>query len=276
MSPAANPSDPKFSSSLWTRTSENTRLSSFKYKSAEKILDNLYASELLHGMSGFKMCDHYENISDLPTRDAKLIKITSSRKNILFAGCSITSGTGLEVGERWIDHVYSKINNFKEYSGLFNIGQEGGSIQSQVDYIFKYCEEFGIPDIILFNIPDFWRMTIDNSTYKIYASDESEYSEDAVGKLACSIGKQAYSMLESFCKVNNIILLSISWDQMTNKLLKDKQTFVAIADSDLHKAMFKYDDGGPYAILARDGIHPGTAKHIAWSEIVLDKLSQML
>ena len=113
---AANPRDPKFSSSLWTKTSDNTRLSNFKHVPVEKILDNLNAAELISGMNGFRMCEHFSDISDLPTRDDKLIRLNNNSKNILFAGCSMTSGTGLEVGERWVDIVYSHINKNKTYS----------------------------------------------------------------------------------------------------------------------------------------------------------------
>jgi hypothetical protein len=276
VSPAANPRDPKFSSSLWTRTSDNTRLSNFKYIAAEKILDNLNASELMHGMNGFRMCEHFSNLEDLPTRDDHLIKLNDNKKNVIFAGCSMTSGTGLEVGERWVDKVYLDLNKDKEYSGLFNLGQEGGGMQSQIRYIFKYCQEYGIPDLIIFNIPDFWRMTIDDNTYKVYSSSPSNYSQDAVGKLVCSAGKQLYESLEIFCDLNKINLLSFSWDRVTNSILKDFKTFMPIDEKDIQKEIFNYDDGGKYAILARDDIHPGTATHMAWSKKILDKLAQML
>ena len=276
MPSAANPRDPKFSSSLWTKTSDNTRLSNFKYIPAEKILDNLYASELLHGMNGFRMCEHFVNVSDLPTRDDKLIELDNNLTNVLFAGCSMTSGTGLEVGERWVDIVYSSINKRQSCSGLFNLGQEGGGMQSQINYIFKYCKDYGMPDIILFNIPDFWRLTINNETYKVYSSNQSEYSQDAVGNMVCSIGKQYYEMLENFCDINNIKLLSMSWDRVTNNVLKDFKTFMTIDEKEIKEDIFNFDDGSKYAILARDEIHPGTATHKAWAKRILDKLDQML
>lgn len=262
-------------SALWVNTSDDSRLDKFSYEVSEHIQDDIYSYSLLKSMYGFKMCESYDSIDDMPLRD-DAFSSEHIGKHVLFAGCSMTWGTGLDKGERWIDMVYNHINSLNSHSGLFNVAQEGDGIQNQVGYIIEYCSKYGNPDTIFFNVPDFWRLLIKDKVFRVYSGEYSEYSQDAVANVVLSIGRHCYKMLEDFCKINNINLISISWDGVTNNVLKDFKTFIHIEKNYLERLIFKYDDRSEASMSARDGLHPGVATHKAWTEIVLDKLKQIV
>lgn len=257
-------------SALWVKTSDDSRLSDFKYKVSEHIQGDIYSKRLVESIDGFKMLDTVTQIEDLDLRDDAFTSDHSGKYHVLFAGCSITWGTGLEKGERWIDLAYKEINNNKECSGLFNVAQEGDGIQSQVGHIVEYVSKYGKPDLIMFNIPDFWRLIVDDGVYRVYSGEHSNYSSDSLAKMLISTGKHYYKMLQDFCVANEIKLISFSWDTVTNNILKDFSDFIYIDKDYLDRLTFKYDDGGEYSMQARDGLHPGTAANKSWSEIVIN------
>jgi hypothetical protein len=263
-------------SALWVNTSDDSRLDNFSYLDAEHIQDDTFASKLLNSVNGFAICEAYDSLEKIPTRDDVLTKDHGNKKHALFAGCSMTYGSGLNVGERWVDHVYNEINKDNEYSGLFNLAQAGDSIQNQIGYIFKYCAEYGIPDVIFFHPTDFWRIKLDGYGYKIYAGDHSEYSQDSVANMVINIGKHYYEILDNFCKANNISLVSISWDRVTNNHLSGIDSFVYINNDSFQELCFTYASGKDFEITARDGLHPGTLAHKAWAQIVLNRFNQLL
>jgi lysophospholipase L1-like esterase len=254
---------------LWINTSNDSRLDIFKYNHAEHIQDDINAVKISDGINGFEISDYHTSIDNIPTRDSKLA-FSNNKKNILFAGCSMTYGSGLEVGERWVDIVFDKINYLNEYSGLFNLAQPGDSMQTQVGYIFEYCAKYGIPDMIMFNVPDFWRLKIDNFVYKIYADSHSEYNQDALAKLLVNLNAHYYGLLENFCKINGIKLISFSWDSVSNNALKKYKSFNYIDNHIFEKLIFKHRDSGPYSLSARDNLHPGVSMHKAWAEIIYE------
>lgn len=276
MSKVANPKDPKHEKHLWGRTSEYVPSKNFSYNAVEEIVTDVFSKELLHGVTGFRMVTNHSSIDNLPIKDSRFVKLNDDKTNILFAGCSITWGNGLKIGERWIDHVYADINKDNSCSGLFNVSQEGESIQSQVGYILEYCLKYGIPDIIFFNVPDFWRIPIDDAVYKVYSSKDDQYSIDSLGRFVSSNGYNSYKSLELFCKINKIKLVSISWDKVTNETLKDFDTFIYIDKDYMDQLTFMYDDGKGFSLISRDNLHPGRAPHKAWAKIILDKFSQLV
>lgn len=282
----AHPGDSKFHwvdettgekrSALWVNTSNDNRLDNFSYNVAEHIQGDIFSYDLLSSMYGFRMVGTEDSVDKLNLRDDSFTSEHGDKKHALFAGCSMTWGTGLEKGERWVDLVYNNINKNNEYSGLFNIGQEGDGLQNQVGYIFDYCTKYGVPDIIFFNVPDFWRLIIKDGVYRVYAGEYSEYVQDSVANLVISIGKHYYTLLDNFCKINSIKLISICWDDVTRNVLKYFESFIDISKDELNKLIFKYDDRSKFSMVARDNLHPGTATHKSWAEIVFDKYLQII
>jgi hypothetical protein len=78
-------------------------------------------------------------------------------KHILFAGCSETEGIGTKLDNLWAYRVYKKIEDVEKCSGFFNIGVRALTIDLIIGQIFSYIEEYGKPDTLFINYPDFYR-----------------------------------------------------------------------------------------------------------------------
>lgn len=220
-------------------------------------------------------------------------------KHILFAGCSISYGSGLYVNETWPHLLYNKIKEKEKVSGYYNISVPASSIFSNISNIFKYVNHYSRPDIIFINLPDIFRFyslveTInenpiewkDEMSFKEkydfnYFKDKyyhtfCNYSENNI-KSAIIYEKLIYIyeyllMLEVFCKVNNIQLYLFSWSEITNKFL----TSNSVELNSFYKIQppskdFIYDykiknKEDKFYLKARDNMHHGTAYHDYWSQ----------
>ena len=128
----------------------------------------------------------------------ELTKIHSG-KHILFLGDSFASGDGLDKEDTWCYKLYNKINKEESLSGYYNIGISSSSVSESIDQFFKYCYNYGNPDIVFFVITEFDR-DLKYST--------EDYLENFIFRL--------YFYLEQYCKSNNIQLYSFSWVKSIN------------------------------------------------------------
>jgi len=209
-------------------------------------------------------------------------------KHILFAGCSYTWGVGLSINEVWSKNTYNKISSQEECSGFFNLGIPGSSIINQIFYIFKYCQKYGNPDVIFFNIPDLKRFYFyDNKEKNFY---EGGYNGGFIENTIEVLSFQYYYMLEQYCNTNNIKLYSFSWYNAENNkpkftlnsidpdnILNKFNTFYSYTTNKLIDFVFDYKNKNKDDIfleIARDKDHLGTAYHAFWSHFILDKFNQ--
>lgn len=151
-------------------------------------------------------CDEFSNIQN--------------GKTILFSGCSVTFGEGLEKEETWPWMVYSKIKESTEVSGYFNLAMPGTSLALIIMRLFKYFNEFGNPDVIFLNIPPMTRFLSiiddENGDRNVVTAmmDEQQLAkkgqQDSIF-FAKAINFELYNMLDLYCKNANIKLISFSW-----------------------------------------------------------------
>jgi len=96
--------------------------------------------------------DHNNYISD------KLKTVDPRKTNILFAGCSITVGCGVnDIKKSWSYKLYNKMNKDNECSGYFNIGCSGFSSIEIMINVLKYIAKYGCPDFIFILFPNWGR-----------------------------------------------------------------------------------------------------------------------
>lgn len=204
--------------------------------------------------------------------------------HVLFSGCSVTFGEGLNLEEMWARMVYDEITKIQNTSGYFNLAVPGSSISFIVMRLFKYFKKFGNPDILFLNLPPVHRFLSVMPGYNDPSLDVVTSVPDNDGELdekslliAAAVHFELYSILQSYCEQAGIKLISFTWQSVyqggkdfisTLRQFKRFNTF-----HDIHK-MFGYDQEIKQVIadsigkekskdlevpffFARDGIHPG-------------------
>lgn len=183
--------------------------------------------------------DFEYNVNTLSMREPKF----SKNAHILAVGCSHSFGIGVPYNLSW-PYLVSKSLNV-EYS---NISKPGTSAMYQIINIFRYCQTFGNPKIILCMFPNFERsrMFVDNKT--TYSKRETQKDSQPIDIHTNSLEnrptflklpvehdllisqQQAFYynnlfifMLEQYCRSNKIKLIWSTWanhkefDKMFNK-----------------------------------------------------------
>jgi len=142
-------------------------------------MDNTYAMRHSENVFDYR-CDTFKN--------------THEEKHILFIGDSFAAGDGLEKEDTWCYKLHSKISEKEPTSGYFNAGISGSSITESIDQFFKYCYNYGNPDIVFFVTTEFYR-------------EERYIKQEFINSYIFKM----YMYLEQYCKSNNIKLYSFSW-----------------------------------------------------------------
>jgi hypothetical protein len=184
--------------------------------------------------------------------------------HILFGGCSVTFGEGVDQDKTWAYQVYNKIKESNNVSGYFNISFPGASITDIIMNTFKYIHKFGNPDVIFLSFPN-------NERDTKYVTNEY----DLLNKIIF----EYYMMLSEYCKSNNIKLFSFSWSHGSFK--KEKQwseeflnnyfnNYYVVDDKEFKKNVLKYPSPNQNIVGEDDG-HPGNAPHWAWYNFIYNK-----
>lgn len=182
----------------------------------------------------------------------------------VFLGCSNTFGYGLEPRHIWSSLLSKDI--FPD-SSCHNLGLNGASIEEIVFNVFNYFNIYGNPKTILFLIPELYRGLDDGVNSQIRAY-------------------QFYSMLETYCKKNNILLLSTTWShesptlESTNDFMSDKfESFFKIDLTEYQRLVYDYCNehkDEKDLILASDGVHLGKAQHHAYYKLFKKQITERL
>ena len=217
--------------------------------------------------------------------------------HVLFMGCSVTMGIGLKQEEMWTTKLLEKINSDTKVSGNFNIAKYGYSSYSCINAAFKYFKEIGLPDIIFYNVPNFSRahkVTNDGfASIQVLTKNDDNRLISIFNKSHIFTFFQTYNMLELFCKMNGIRLISFSWDtEESNDSVIDINTLISeyVSTNDIFKNFYNFDTfygiSGQhvtnyvlneqakrklqFGITARDNAHFGELYHEYWADILFD------
>jgi hypothetical protein len=208
-------------------------------------------------------------------------------KHILFSGCSVTYGVGLYTKELWSYKLYEKIKNDEEVSGYFNLGTPGTSTIDICANVMKYIKHHGKPDAIFLDLPDLGRFYMIEE--EIFNNDKKRNIDDLTKNINKMIRHATYSgelnylaetmkiyayqslfFLEQFCKEAKIKLYIFSYVMDTIRFLQntDLESIINIDNDTIVDELFEYSQKNKtdkFFLLARDGVHHGTAFHDVWA-----------
>jgi hypothetical protein len=186
-------------------------------------------------------------------------------KHILFGGCSVTFGEGVNIKDTWSYRLYEEISKKEKTSGYFNVAFPGASVVDTITNILKYIRMYGNPDCIFLLFPE----------------NERDYKH--VGKNTDLIKKiifEYYFFIDEYCKSNNIKLYSFSWAHGTFKN-KEFETDEFLGDyfdsyysTDIKKFeidVYDYEKKIKNQLFGEDDSHPGNGPHFAWYNFIYDK-----
>jgi hypothetical protein len=255
--------------------------------------DLLYSDEPLSKLSRLdksnidqKKLNGYDNpkiLNELNDLNYRCDNFTNNHlgQHILFAGCSVTFGSGLEVEEIWSKKVYNLISGNNACSGYFNLAVPGSSVINQIALLFKYFKIYGNPDVIFLNSPGLVRFYSYSATEDLFF--DSFYSNDSKN-ITNLISYQYYLMLDQYCNSNNIKLYSFTWKDNKDtegKLFSEIEdtfsvfnSFYLIDNDELSEYCAQYvldNKGKSFLIKARDKDHHGIAFHDYWANFIYEK-----
>lgn len=195
-------------------------------------------------------------------------------KHIIFAGCSFTFGEGLPYMENWSGKLYNKLLNKSQLSGFFNLGYSGGSVEYICGAIYKYVQDFGIPDTIFILFPDFGRK-ISSYQGKDIIVMPSRLSDTQMGA-AWGQSKDPFEYqygqimdLYKFCDNHGIEMAWGTWMPDDRKRIpSDAPGYVDIDPAKIEEYSDKPSkEWSHYYLSARDNAHPGIMYNSAVANI---------
>jgi hypothetical protein len=202
--------------------------------------------------------------------------------HILFAGCSETFGSAANLNDVWAKMCYDKISSYKRVSGYFNIGHPGASMFTILNQILVYIENYGSPDLLLLNVPNFERTygwSFDHNQI-MQETDQGIHSNKK--KYFDRIFQNAYLYwtLERMCKIMNIKLIWSCWQQVDAfniEFLNIFNNYISITNAEdfgkYHMENWdKYKDI-PYSLVRRDAQHHGTFIHRYWADKFIEAVN---
>jgi hypothetical protein len=213
-------------------------------------------------------------------------KSHNDKKHLLFAGCSITAGCGVDdIKKTWSFKLYEDVNKKEECSGYYNVSLSGGSPIEILLNVFKYIAKYSDPDYIFILFSNYGR---DWNKFNTNIGRDGEIVDIFVYNL--------YSILDEYCKNKNIKLITTSWvdtvpgvtdfihldiqdyEIKTHNSMKDSfDTYYQIDNKRFADNTFKYiQDADTYmTIVGTDGSHPSEAVHHAWYKEFLYRMDDV-
>lgn len=209
-----------------------------------------------------------------------------NNKHLLFAGCSITAGCGLDnIKKSWSYKLYNEINNKEKCSGYFNASLSGGSPVEIILNVLKYISKYSDPDYIFILFSNYGRdwnkfntnNGVDNSIVDIFFYN-------------------LYSILDNYCTNKNIKLITTSWvdtvagvtdfiylniydyEIATHNSNKNSfDSYYQINNKRFAENTFKYikEVDPTLTIIGNDGSHPSEAVHYAWYKEFLYRMEEV-
>lgn len=229
-------------------------------------------------------------------RSDEFVSCSSNTNSVLFAGCSITFGFGVELEKTYAYRVYKYLLDKGKASGFFNLGVPGYSSIQSILSIFDYINLYGNPDTIVLLIPQLERDAAFFLEYEFeidYKNQRSAENQILDFSRYMPVFYRMYKTLYFYCKNNNIRLVSGHWhetdmilqgkrnhadydkDSVGYWMVKDfKDSYAGLIDKDFEKIMYGYTENyknEKNLLVGDDNDHPGNAWHYAISQSFINK-----
>jgi len=223
-----------------------------------------------------------------------------NNKNILFAGCSHTFGSGLPESHVWVKKLIDKVSNNNSFD-YYNIGIPGAPTQVIIKNILTFFVKVGIPDYLFMLLPETSRgLKWDGNRYASvsyypksdgFSEFTKNYSNSYVHEDALLIETMLIHLLESLCKSLNVkfiwsstIIFQNDFNEAMNfknyiSLDKNLDKYYVKTPEDIKQYGGQYDEyinqyplllsslnkkninSEPYWAIASDGAHFGSYCH---------------
>lgn len=171
---------------------------------------------------GMELSDIY-SLNSLNYRSDEFTK-DHDGMHVLFVGCSITFGQGLPLDVTWPKIVYDHLSNGSKLSGFFNLGHPGITRLQILSQMYEYINSYGIPDLIVANLPDTFR----------------QFAKDSISEKVILDVKDAFSasanILADFLDLVGSRIVYTSWSN---------ENFYAPVDSQTDKEVYFWPLGNP-------------------------------
>lgn len=224
-------------------------------------------------------------LNNVGQRSEDFNKLNNDKTNILFAGCSVTFGHYLPENYTWPHHVYNNLKSLDIDLGPLNIVSFPGASGPKIVYnIFKYFNNYGIPDYLLILMPDMFRHYGPEKDAKSFYPSVPYRDGDKVTESLNPFSRiyefqQFYRMLEIVCNLLNVKLYCTSWSNSANNIMVDFnfKTYERIHYNDksivdsLDPSYLKLYDKDFY-ITAADGMHPGFFPQYTYAQYFIEKV----
>jgi hypothetical protein len=218
--------------------------------------------------------------------------------SLLFAGCSMTFGFGVELEKTYAYRIYKHLLDKKQALRFINIAVPGySSIQAMLS-IFDYIELYGNPNTIVLLMPQLERDAAFFLNYNFEINYKNQRSkEDQIMDFSKYFPMffRIYKALYFYCKENNIRLVSSHWHE-TDMIFQGDRNFPNYNDfsigyflqhnfpdsyknlitKDFDQRMFDYAETNKNeknVIMGDDDDHPGNAWHYAMSKVFISEFN---
>ncbi len=223
-------------------------------------------------------------LNNVGQRSDDFNQLDNSKTNILFAGCSVTFGDYLPENFTWPHHVYKYFKDLNIDVGPLNVVSFPGASGPKIIYnIFKYFNNYGIPDYLFILMPDIFRHYApekDAKSFYPFAKyiDGDEITESLKPFNRIYEFQQFYRILEIISTLLNIKLYTTSWSDSTNRIMSnfnfntyetvDYNYQQVVSDLDINYLNL-YDKD--FHIKAGDGIHPGFFSQFTYAQYFINR-----
>lgn len=259
---------------------------SLQFISGPKIFYPGFINQQLDSSKNIKLLSKISyKLNNVGHRGEDFSKINKDNVNILFAGCSITFGEYLPENFSWPHHVYKYFKDSKTNVGPLNIISYPGASGPKLVYnIFKYFNNYGIPDYLFILMPDMFRYYGPQKDGKSFLplvpfTDGDKILESMNPLQGIYEFQQFYRMLEIVCNLLKIKLYSTSWSNFTNETIKSLQfkTYKSLNYNDFEEIINNLDQDflklydKDFYITAADGMHPGLFTQIKYAQHFINR-----
>lgn len=229
-------------------------------------------------------------------RSDEFVPCSKDIPSVLFAGCSLTFGAGIELEKTYAHRIYRHLAEKGEASGFFNIATPGSSSIQAMLTIFDYINLYGNPSTIILLMPQLERDAAFLLNYKFeidYKTQRPAPEQFSDFNRFLPLFYRIYKTLYFYCKNNNIRLISSHWHETDmmfqgKRDIEDFDTFTitywlhkdfgdsyqGFMNDEFNKLIYDYQQSHKNersVLRADDDDHPGTAWHYAVSQSFINK-----
>ena len=224
-------------------------------------------------------------------------QLDKNNTNILFLGCSFTSGVGLPEDFIWTTLLSNLMKEKNNNIVSYNLGIQGSGIINNINNLRVFIKKYGKPDYVFALFPGVERFTLYSQEHfdftnitsssmkdlkKVYPKFVIDYVKSISIEDLIYTNVHNLHMLETLCEEIGIKLIWSSWNYEQSKIFKNIN-FKNFIEMEYPKGLNKSStvpyygeniNNIPYWNIARDQSHPGSGYHDIVSKTFFKSLAK--